>query len=91
MSVEKGTTKVYIIRHGETAWNKEGRLQGQHDPPLNTLGNEQAREVAAYLSKGLLGKIEAVYTSDLVSMKSNTQLKLFSRTEYDRTVSCATH
>ena len=30
--------KLYIIRHGETAWNVEGRLQGQTDTELNENG-----------------------------------------------------
>lgn len=33
---------VYIVRHGQTAWNAEGRLQGQADTDLNALGREQA-------------------------------------------------
>lgn len=32
----------YFIRHGETVWNVERRLQGQHDTPLNGLGRKQA-------------------------------------------------
>jgi len=32
----------YFMRHGETDWNVEGRLQGQHDIPLNTVGYGQA-------------------------------------------------
>jgi probable phosphoglycerate mutase len=34
--------KLYFIRHGETDWNVEGRLQGQQDTPLNPRGREQA-------------------------------------------------
>jgi probable phosphoglycerate mutase len=37
---------LYLIRHGETDWNAEGRLQGGHDVPLNALGRRQAAEVA---------------------------------------------
>ncbi|WP_197423347.1 histidine phosphatase family protein, partial [Bradyrhizobium valentinum] len=33
---------IYYIRHGETSWNAEGRLQGAQDIPLNDLGRRQA-------------------------------------------------
>ena len=33
---------LYFARHGETDWNLERRLQGQHDIPLNALGRVQA-------------------------------------------------
>jgi probable phosphoglycerate mutase len=33
---------IYYIRHGETDWNVEGRLQGHHDVPLNARGRAQA-------------------------------------------------
>src|SRR5436305_14214838 len=33
---------VYFVRHGETDWNRERRLQGRHDSPLNALGRVQA-------------------------------------------------
>jgi probable phosphoglycerate mutase len=34
---------LYYVRHGLTEWNSEGRLQGQHDVPLNAAGRSQAR------------------------------------------------
>lgn len=34
--------RLYFVRHGETDWNRERRLQGQHDIPLNALGRVQA-------------------------------------------------
>ncbi len=37
---------LYLIRHGESAWNAESRLQGQGDPELSEKGREQAGEVA---------------------------------------------
>ncbi len=35
---------LYYVRHGETDWNAERRLQGQHDIPLNALGRTQAAQ-----------------------------------------------
>ena len=43
---------IFFIRHGETDWNAEGRLQGQRDIPLNDLGRVQAAEAGVIL-KGL--------------------------------------
>ncbi|MFL5193868.1 MAG: histidine phosphatase family protein [Microvirga sp.] len=40
---------IYFIRHGETDWNLEGRLQGQKDIPLNDVGRVQAEEAARKL------------------------------------------
>jgi broad specificity phosphatase PhoE len=41
---------IYYIRHGETAWNAEGRLQGTQDIPLNDLGRRQATEAGIILA-----------------------------------------
>jgi len=46
--------KLYFIRHGETDWNREGRLQGSKDIPLNDLGRQQAAQVGQPL-RDLLG------------------------------------
>lgn len=47
--------KLYLVRHGETDWNVEGRLQGGRDIPLNELGRVQAREAAGRLRDLALG------------------------------------
>jgi broad specificity phosphatase PhoE len=43
--------EFFLIRHGETAWNREGRLQGQRDVPLNPLGRDQASSAGRSLKR----------------------------------------
>lgn len=57
-------TKLLLIRHGQTAWNVERRIQGQLDVPLNEVGHSQAQKVARKLS-ALIESIGGLYTSDL--------------------------
>ncbi len=56
------TTRIIAIRHGETAWNVDTRIQGQTDIGLNEKGHWQARQAAAALADET---IAAIYTSDL--------------------------
>ena len=37
--------QVYLVRHGETQWNAERRIQGQSDSPLTAKGEQQAMQV----------------------------------------------
>ncbi|MEM7443699.1 MAG: histidine phosphatase family protein [Pseudomonadota bacterium] len=41
---------LYLARHGETVWNREGRLQGRLDSPLTALGMDQAQRIGETLS-----------------------------------------
>ena len=41
---------IYYIRHGETSWNAQGRLQGAQDAPLNELGRRQAAHAGNILA-----------------------------------------
>ena len=54
--------RFFIIRHGETAWNTEGRFQGQRDTELNERGLEQSRRAADFLAGH---KFDAVTSSPL--------------------------
>lgn len=71
--------KVYLVRHGETAWNKARKLQGQTDIPLNDYGIELAEITAKaledinfdYVLSSPL--IRAVQTADII--KRNDSLK----------------
>jgi len=55
-------TEILLIRHGETEWNKQGRMQGQRDSPLTPLGLQQARRLARRLRDV---PHVALYSSDL--------------------------
>jgi 2,3-bisphosphoglycerate-dependent phosphoglycerate mutase len=60
---DQQATRVLAIRHGETDWNVEGRIQGQLDVPLNAMGRWQVHRLALAVSDE---GIEAVYASDLL-------------------------
>lgn len=53
---------LYVARHGETNWNREGRYQGQRESQLTTTGEEQARALARALGSA---SISSVYSSPL--------------------------
>jgi len=54
-------TTVILVRHGESVWNREGRVQGQSDPPLTALGQAQAKQVAERLT---MEQVELIFSSD---------------------------
>lgn len=56
------TTRLCIVRHGETAWNAEHRVQGQLDVPLNATGYAQALAASKVLAQE---KFDVIYSSDL--------------------------
>ncbi len=59
-------TRLCLVRHGETAWNAEGRVQGQLDIPLNATGHAQAQATAEALSAQTF---TALYCSDLTRVR----------------------
>jgi probable phosphoglycerate mutase len=64
-------TTLLLARHGETDWNRDGRWQGQADPPLNETGRAQAHELAAALRDD---GIAAVYASDLRRARETAEI-----------------
>jgi probable phosphoglycerate mutase len=56
-------TNLVLVRHGETAWNVEGRIQGHLDIPLNEVGLAQAAAVGKRLRAD---HFDAIYSSDLI-------------------------
>lgn len=68
--------KLYIIRHGETAWNKERRLQGRSNIPLN----EKGRELAEKTAEGMRDiPFDLAFTSPLERAKETARLVLAGR------------
>jgi 2,3-bisphosphoglycerate-dependent phosphoglycerate mutase len=62
---------VFLFRHGETDWNREGRLQGHTDVPLNATGIDQARLLGETLRPH---RLETVVSSDLARALATAQI-----------------
>jgi broad specificity phosphatase PhoE len=64
-------TTLLLVRHGETDWNAESRLQGHTDRPLNDLGRRQA----AQLAEALAGDgVAAIWSSDLARARETAEI-----------------
>src|SRR5690348_989834 len=67
-------TRITLVRHGETAWNKDKRVQGHAHVPLNDEGRRQAMLLAEHLLP-TAGDITAIYSSDLLrAMETSTYI-----------------
>jgi broad specificity phosphatase PhoE len=64
-------TTLLLVRHGETDWNAEGRLQGQIDRPLSDFGRRQARQLGETLEGE---ELEAIYSSDLARARETAEI-----------------
>jgi broad specificity phosphatase PhoE len=64
-------TALLLVRHGETDWNADGRLQGHTDRPLSEFGRRQARQLAEELAEE---KLDAIYASDLSRARETAEL-----------------
>lgn len=65
--------KIYMLRHGETDWNIEGRLQGRMDIPMNESGKEQIKAIGQFLKDSgfCVGRI---ISSPLLRAKQTTEI-----------------
>jgi 2,3-bisphosphoglycerate-dependent phosphoglycerate mutase len=80
LSVKKGvrvTKKTfYLFRHGQTDWNKQRRIQGHTDIPLN----DQGRQEAAMLADKLCNiEFDCIYSSDLMRAKETAEIVIAKR------------
>lgn len=79
------TTQIWLIRHGETDWNAEQRLQGWRDIPLNEMGKEQARSVQRFVQTQQIN-FDAILSSDLQRAIQTAQIAfegVYSNIEQD--------
>src|SRR5919109_2161839 len=72
--------RLILVRHGESTWNAEERLQGQLDPPLSERGREQSRALAQMVD-GLPD--ERVVCSDLGRARETAELMGLRPGRYD--------
>ena len=74
--------KIYLIRHGQTDWNIQGKIQGSHDIPLNETGREQARLLAIGMASRPVRKIfsstlkRAVETARMIGESQSVDIYL---------------
>ena len=62
-------TRVLLLRHGQSTWNEARRWQGQADPPLTALGEQQALAASR-----VLGQFDRIVASDLERARSTAEL-----------------
>jgi phosphoserine phosphatase len=73
--------KLYIVRHGETEWNKEEVFRGRKDIPLNDTGKRQAEMVGAYFAARTVNRIvasplsRATVTADAISRTTKVRVE----------------
>ncbi|MFP4497403.1 MAG: histidine phosphatase family protein [Vulcanimicrobiota bacterium] len=66
--------KIYVIRHGESEYNKTGRIQGHIDIPLSAKGKEEAESLKKRLLKNIDNFMNvAVYSSDLIRARQTAE------------------
>jgi len=69
--VSPNATTALLVRHGETDWNREGRMQGWAPTGLNDRGHEQARRLGACLTDEY--DIDRIVASDLCRTRETTE------------------
>jgi broad specificity phosphatase PhoE len=74
--------KIYVVRHGETQWNREEVFRGTKDMPLNDNGKQQAQRVGDYFSKKHIDRIissplcRAIQTAESVSGATGIKIEI---------------
>lgn len=64
---------IYLLRHGETDWNRQGRIQGHTDIPLNENGKKQIAQTTAGLA-GICPNMDVILCSPLSRAKESAEI-----------------
>jgi broad specificity phosphatase PhoE len=74
-AVPPDESRIVLVRHGQTAYNREGRWQGVgSDVPLNDAGRAEAARVGEALAAAFDGAVAALYTSDLARARETARI-----------------
>ena len=73
LPLNKKRSRIILVRHGETDWNRKGKFQGQIDIPLNKNGKKQAEEAGLFLKNILINK---AYSSSMSRPKETAKIIL---------------
>ncbi len=76
MTMKNRFTTFYLVRHGETDWNVQKKIQGQTDIPLNKNGEKQAKQLAKKFA-GI--KFDLAFSSDLLRAKATAEIITMER------------
>ncbi len=76
-----GDSRIFLVRHGETNWNKEGRFQGQINIPLNINGKDQAKKASRYLkevsfNKAFSSSMDRPYETAKIILQNSPNLEI---------------
>ena len=76
-----GDSRIFLVRHGETNWNKEGRFQGQINVPLNKNGKDQAKKASKFLSeinfnKAFSSSMDRPYETAKIILQNKSDIKI---------------
>ena len=76
-----GDSRIFLVRHGETNWNKEGRFQGQRNIPLNSNGKKQAEKASKYLkeinfNKAFSSSMDRPYETAQIILQNKSDLEI---------------
>lgn len=66
--------KIYFVRHGETDWTKQQRLQGRQDIPLNDNGRIQVQKTAEFIKENLAGCVDVLVSSPLSRARESAEI-----------------